>query len=669
MVVDPTAEYRAELKSLRDQVLQSIDGRVIGDLDDGLDLYEQLVRVTFRTRNELANRFGTATPTSWVNPYGRELEWLNDDIRAFIDHAWREQALEVPTSILHFLINLLETARRSNELAAHKQFLELLHIAFHRSLTARGHDDDGGARVLSRSNLAVLRSYGEYQLVHGLDTRSSADDDALLQVITSLFDDLRLTVELDPSSANACLVEITELLDAIDFTEGRTGEAGLSKAIDRISAYVVGVAAYVMMRADRARLAPAEATELLRALRPLLDRAEPWRTLRVALAESGDGFPWDRWELGLWPDGQRTGMLGHMESSIRRVTAVILVKSAGASEEAIHALGDLMPIEAEAAVGSVAAEVPGLIGRPWLVDAFPELADGSRVQRAEMGLKQLLDHFKAEVEKSRAERALDPRKVKVLADAVESSWLEASRLRGPLRANSTDPPESDVMFGYSSLVPKDYFTDSEVHAEPSRLGETIGRALARGETEVVLKAVSGLEALQVPGSGLRVAAKGAVDTLRGKGFDPSIVVVNSWRAAVELGGGRFDADSDEKERFEGAHLEIEYSDGPAICLVADLSRLLRIRRWTVHREKSFDVILAGGLLLLGVEEMTAERANLLVSENLEFRRASDETLTSTEDAVRRLLGQAHVRALTQLDVQIADNSAGVVIAIPDDAAS
>lgn len=50
-----------------------------------------------------------------------------------------------------------------------------------------------------------------------------------------------------------------------------------------------------------------------------------------------------------------------------------------------------------------------------------------------------------------------------------------------------------------------------------------------------------------------------------------------------------------------------------------------------------------GLLLVGVEEMTDERAAELVSGNLDFRRASNGTLTSAEDAVRKLLGRAHVR--------------------------
>lgn len=147
---------------------------------------------------------------------------------------------------------------------------------------------------------------------------------------------------------------------------------------------------------------------------------------------------------------------------------------------------------------------------------------------------------------------------------------------------------------------------------------------------------------------------------------PSIVVINSWRAVVELGRGPFVADPKETERFEGARLDIEYSDGPAMCLVADLSRLLRLRRWRVQPEKPFDVVLADGLLLVGVEEMTVERAAAIVSENPEFRRMADGTLGSPEDAARKLLGQAHVRALVRFDVQIADTEGGLIIPVPDD---
>ena len=56
--------------------------------------------------------------------------------------------------------------------------------------------------------------------------------------------------------------------------------------------------------------------------------------------------------------------------------------------------------------------------------------------------------------------------------------------------------------------------------------------------------------------------------------------------------------------------------------------------------------------------MTDERAAELVSGNLDSRRASDGTLISTQDAVRKLLGRAHARALIRLEVRIADSTAG-----------
>ena len=136
-----------------------------------------------------------------------------------------------------------------------------------------------------------------------------------------------------------------------------------------------------------------------------------------------------------------------------------------------------------------------------------------------------------------------------------------------------------------------------------------------------------------------------------------------------MGRGRFAADPEETERFQGAPLDIEYLDGPPMCLVADVPRLLNIRRWRVQPERPFDRVLVNGLLLVGVEEMTAERATAIVDENEEFRRMGDGTLGSTEDAVTKLRGQAYVRALVRFDVQIADPQAGIVVPVLDDAAS
>jgi hypothetical protein len=77
-----------------------------------------------------------------------------------------------------------------------------------------------------------------------------------------------------------------------------------------------------------------------------------------------------------------------------------------------------------------------------------------------------------------------------------------------------------------------------------------------------------------------------------------------------------------------------------MCLVADVPRLLNIRRWRVQPERPFDRVLVNGLLLVGVEEMTAGRATAIVEDNEEFRRMGDGPLVSTEDAVTKLRGQA-----------------------------
>jgi hypothetical protein len=106
-----------------------------------------------------------------------------------------------------------------------------------------------------------------------------------------------------------------------------------------------------------------------------------------------------------------------------------------------------------------------------------------------------------------------------------------------------------------------------------------------------------------------------------------------------------------------------------MCLVADLPRLLRIRRWQVQPAKPFDRLLADGLLLIGVEELTEARASEIVNENEEFRRMDDGILGSEEAAVTKLLGQAHVRALVWFGVQIANREAGIVVPVPDDASS
>src|SRR5690606_35826343 len=101
----------------------SIDTASIGDVEDGLDLYRRLTSATLRTFNELRARTGLHPNSSWFNPYGQEMEWLEKDIRSFVDRTFANFNDGVFDAVLRFLLELLNEFWESNELGAHGRFL------------------------------------------------------------------------------------------------------------------------------------------------------------------------------------------------------------------------------------------------------------------------------------------------------------------------------------------------------------------------------------------------------------------------------------------------------------------------------------------------------------------------------------------------------------------
>jgi len=591
------------------------------------------------------------------------MEWLNDDLRSFIDRSWREHNPDVCQMVIRLILSLANDARLASEFTAHKQFLDLLRLAYMRAVALNRVDD--GARPLARSIVSALRSYIEYRLVHGRQPKASLDL-AYAQAVQALFGMLKSAIDQDDASVDGCVIELTDLFDAVDFKQRGGSELTRgSSECDLLSAYVVGVCGYLIARPVFDQSAETSSERLIGVLRNLLVRVAPWRALRTSLDRDDSGLSWTEWETSLWPDGKRGGTLGHIDDGIRTTVALAyLLRGHGATNTDV--LEDLRADDRKHLVEQVRDALTRAIERPWLVRAFPELANQDRVAAELTELNELAQRYGIEEESERAALPVDRERLTVFASKVESIWNEPSLIRGDLAASHSAAAHEGSLFGFASFAPKDFFSSSDVYADPEQLAQSVGGALVRGESVAILRTLGELPLMDSEIDDLRDLVGTKVTALRENGLNPAIVVVNSWQAARVLTDSLASPDADAAGVFDGTTVTIEYSDDDATrVIVADLDAALRIDRWPVEAQHPFDLRLAGGMLLVGVEEMTSERAQTLIAEDQEFRRDSDGTLSSLDAAERRLLAQVHVRALVRFSVVLEDPAAGIVISIPN----
>ena len=658
-MTSPTADFRRELKTLRDLVLTAIDGSAIGDVEDGLDLYARLTSATLRTFNDLRARTELEPNSSWFNPYGQEMEWLETDIRTFVDRMFANFNDGVFDVVVRFLLELLNEFWESKELGAHKRFLDITQRAYWDALNLPSEISQPAGSIL-----VSVRSHGSYRLAHA---RPQFSDDmvftAIAQVVDFFFEALRLSLLRSSAGAERCVIEIHELLESLEFagSNGRTTSSHQPASlagIQRIRAFALGTSGYLLNLNDRGLLDDEPARILLDRLATLLPTEELWTALVETTEDFGRDFPWSHWEMSLWPAGQQSGVLGHMTAAMDEAVGIRLIGSnrPGPYESA---LGRIEPTQAAGFVQRVTSQLDVALvhyGRLWSDRGLPDITE------LRSSLAAIKIRFDEEDQEARHRLELVPEKVAAFLDAAEEGWLVKSPLQSAVTDEVSDENPPDEIFGNSSLMPKDFFTGSQVYADPARVGTNLANALRRGESVRVIEALHGASTSDAKLSELREQVRSQLQRLRGAGCTPSVIAVNSWRVAHALTGSYNSSGSP----FEGATVEVDYAGEVALCIVADFQRAVRVRRWRMVPQRPEDQLRASGLLLGGIRDVTDEFALELIEGNIEFRRSDDGTFMPVEEAKRRLRNRVAAKLFCKLAINLVDPNAAHVIRVDED---
>lgn len=653
--IDPTANFRHELKSLRDQVLAAIDASAIGDVEDGLELYGRLTAATLQTFNDLQRRTGVQPASSWFNPYGQEMEWLETDIRTFVDRVFASFNEGVFEALVHFLVELLTDFWEANELGAHGRFLGIMQRAYWDALGIPSGSDRATASILT-----VIRSHGAYRLAYaGPQFSDEVVAQALTQVIDFLFEAFRLSVTRSTLAAARCATEVSELKEALQFAKQRTSShhSALDTALRRLDAYALGATGFVLLLNEMSELGDEPAKLLVDRLAAQLSVEDLWAAV-VETAEDtpgSQGYPWSSWETSLWPAEKRGGVLGRLRDAMNEAVALRLLM-AGRHSVDDDSLDELEPSQAAWIVQNVVEKVDEARLRYSVLHPEAVQPDATALAEALGGLKSRLD----ERDQARRDQLdLDAKKVDLFLSAAEEAWRAPSPLRSSTAEEIAVENPPDLLFGHSSLVPKDFFTDSRVYADPADMGRNFGNGLARGESVRIVDQLMALPHPRIRLSQVRAHVSAAIDELRRDGFEPHVFAVNSWRVTHALTGSYDSSDIE----FDGARVSVDYAGDVQLCVVADLRRAVLTRRWAMTATDPGDQLLADGLLVGGVRDVTDEVASQLIEGNEEFRRADDGSLLSDEDARRKLRNRVIAKLFSKLTIELTEPRAARVFSV------
>lgn len=659
---DPSAEFRRELKVLRDQTNSAIDSGAVGDVEDSLDLYAGLLSAVLRTFEQLQEQLGVQAP-SWFNPYGQEMDWLENDIRSFIERMSVESRNPVVDELLRFLLRVLSQFLEARELGAHRRFLQLTEAIFYRSLSSGSSPGSVAAGVLDS-----IKTHGEFRVAADADRLGDATvTTALQQIVDFLFGCFRLAVDQRAiSHAGICAAAANDLLETLENLSVRSTfqkqPDALRTAMLRIKAYGLGGSALVLLALKHERVGEADASTLLDKLAPLVPDDDLWTAFAETHEDRGQGYPWSSWEIGFWPAGVHSGALGHLDSAIARVVAIRLLGGSAASVGAIGTLRALPPAQAAWIVGRVLGQLESAVDTRVALRPDSAASDPSE---ARLALERAKSDFERVDLENRGRLPLDQSKIDEFLEAAEHTWLKRSALAAAVQEKIEDADAPTDLFGLSSITPKDFFTDSEVFAEPRRVGENMGSAVRRGESKQILDAAGLVGHREIRLSDIRNEVLGALKGLRGSGYAPSVIAVNSWRIAHDLTASYQAGGSGGPAEIDGASLESEYVGDDTLCLVADFSKAILVRRWRLEKTTDEQHLLAGGLLRAGVRDMTVDYAAEVVDSNSEFLRDDNGRPLSRDEAIERLRNTVNTSLFCKVQVELVDRDALFVFRVKE----
>ncbi len=672
---DAGARFAAELAVLRDSVVRSIRQDNVADLKDGLELYASLVRTVLEEFRHFQTVTRSAEGPGVFSYYGREMSWIEDDVRTFLANASSEPGSDATQETLGFILGLVKLALEMRELPAFGAFLQYFTIAWveGKSRTTR----DSWPR-LRGSLLLTLENFGDFWVGQEL-ARSSAGQAEVLPYAHRLLSEITqlMKISVDNSSAEDLRASAQALSEILSHAIEEDEVAGRRRGMDHgtmpsllaiKSAATLGIESWVRFRVKHHKTEESEGRRLLEALTDAAP-AITWKGYVAALERYvPDLLRWTWWETGLW-ENRRAGALT-FDSWLSETFAGALLDGRASPPTAT------LPVSQDwrYRIELLSQQIEQLREAPLALGAEPH--SDERVTRVLVRLGEMVSEMQHAEDRELAALPLLVQKIDLFRTSVVAAWNGPRYLRHLGSTVRWDPTSRDRAepsgFGINRLVPKDYFVEQPgVYADPADLGRELGDGLGRGEDALILEGLRESVRSEATSLGeIAAAVVSAADELIAEGLQPTVLVINSWdvlealRSVTDLRTRRAAADVEDSVCLRGREVSVllRYGGAGSYCIVADLGAAVELTFQDPVAERSGDRV--EWPLLVGVEHMDARRASELVDSDPAFRRAGSLEM-SVSDAVLELQKSAHVRALEWVSVHVKPQAAGRLFDVED----
>lgn len=687
-MTDAADVFQAELSVLRDAVMKGIREDNVSDVQEGFLLYRELVMTVLADFRAYEIAFGTQG-AGLLNAYGREMAWLDSDIRSFVEAAVGRPQTEVYSETLGFISRLAADCLRTRERYAFGSAIAKFRVLWHRARSTLAYDVWKRVRAYL---LLLFEELGNYAIGSELrEARDPAEAEALLPFVVRYLAELSELMKMSVQDGDLEDLEATlqTLAEALDFTlseldrqrrrrlEGDSIEDLADEIRRAINASVLAVEGWALLLFDQHRLTGEVATQILSLADRHLDAELLWDAFVWARDERhGDEFEWRWWETSLW-EGRRSGTLSFERYLDIAVVRLLLSPTGFVRLLAGRARGSRHTYER---LRALLDELVNPEGRWWgLLGDVEQYIDPLRES-----FDSVIAEDRAREDEALIDQHLDEDRVQAFASAVFKAWNDGTALRHLVKevphgqvsdeeplGESTEGATGDATplptFGLNTLVPKEFFTETEVHADPGRLGETFGRQVVRGEDNLIASTVA--ERIRVTPVALDEAVDViglAVDDLRKRVQDGTIVVFNSWRLADKISGGGRRASVDrgaEVGLFKEWPVVLRYAETDLDCVAGDFSAI-RFSFEPMTRLSPEARLSPDDRLLVSLQPLSREAAEEIVDadENVDDQREQHDR----DARVRETMTRLHARIFERIRVEVSIDAPLVGFRLTDD---
>ena len=658
---NPADRFGADLDTLRDQLIEAVRLRRLAVLADGLAVLERLGEAILHRVKMIDDAMGDRRKeVSWRRELGLgvaadRLTPLSQALWPVIEEAIVTGDAQLTWQIFRTANALARTAHAMGDHASFNDVLVLYPRAAYRLHTV----DSGRASLMGVPDLT--RSLLTLAQTISLSSRRDASEDAvsyLAPVLEKAWELARLLIDQSDREGLARWASAYEESLAMSLSgEDRTARA--LAILNQLGALALRGWILLSWHEDWRPLTEAEAAGLYIALQDMGEPELTWEAVAEDDEERlSEGLGLDWWESTSRPAGRAYWM---RFGTYRDDAAALTMLDRPEARRGIPLRHDLTEVELSKLKrqGETARRLREAVER---LDKYEPLRTGVPADRAKLleRLNDILGELEARKTRELIEQSLDSERVETFYSAVISGVGRQGsisgvfpRCDGVTAAESGDEPPP--LFGTHSLAPKEFFVSTDVHADPSSLGQSIASSILRGEDRLVTERLS-KACRSEPLGDRRIEV--VVPHLVGGFRDPAeihVLVVGVLDWWVQL---RRSMNQDMGVRFNDSFSQegVTYSQHHAGdwrgVLVADLPRLACYSRVVADSDDRK----AEGLALLSVDAISATEAREMAD-----AQGNDLEKEDLAHEVRRLQQQVRLRAFVRPHFRILDAAAGRII--------